>query len=101
MMAPVSMVMMAPWFLMVAIITNPESSLAVGFSLAPLFGPLTMFVRILVSEPPVWQIITSILVTIATIFLLFQATAKIFRIGILSYGKRPTMAELWRWMKMA
>jgi ABC-2 type transport system permease protein len=101
MMAPISMLMMAPWFLMVAIITNPESSLATGFSLSPLFGPLTMFVRILVSEPPVWQILTSIAVTVVTIFVLFQATAKIFRIGILSYGKRPTMAELWRWMKMA
>jgi ABC-2 type transport system permease protein len=99
--APFTMIMMLPWFLMAAIITNPDSSLAVGFSMAPVFGPLTMFVRTLVSEPPVWHIVVSIIVSIATILVFFWATAKIFRIGILSYGKRPTIPEIWRWMKVA
>jgi ABC-2 type transport system permease protein len=99
--APISMVMMLPWFLMVAIITNPDSSLAVGFSLAPVFGPITMFVRTLVSEPPVWHILVSVAVSIATVMVFFWATAKIFRVGILSYGKRPTIPELWRWLKVA
>jgi ABC-2 type transport system permease protein len=98
---PIQMVMMLPWFLMAAIITNPESSMAVGFSLAPVFGPLTMFVRTLVSEPPVWHIAVSILASIVTICVFFYATAKIFRVGILSYGKRPTLPELWRWLKVA
>lgn len=99
--APFTMIMMLPWFLMAAIITNPDSKLAVGFSLAPVFGPLTMFVRTLVSEPPLWHVALSILVSIATIATFFFITAKIFRIGILSYGKRPTIPELWRWMKVA
>ena len=99
--APFTMIMMLPWFLMAAIITNPDSPLSVGFSLAPVFGPLTMFVRTLVSEPPMWHIAVSILVSIATIGVFFWATAKIFRIGILSYGKRPTIPEIWRWMKVA
>ena len=51
--APITMLMMLPWFLMVAIITNPDSSWPSAFSLSPVFGPLTMFVRTLVSEPPV------------------------------------------------
>jgi ABC-2 type transport system permease protein len=58
-------------------------------------------VRVLVSEPPFWQVGVSIVLTIGTIFLLFWAAAKIFRVGILSYGKRPTIPELWRWMKVA
>ena len=99
--APVTMVMMLPWILMMPIITNPDSALAVGFSLAPVFGPLTMFVRAIVSDPPVWHFVVSIAVSIATIAVFFWATAKIFRIGILSYGKRPTIPELWRWMKVA
>lgn len=99
--APITMVMMIPWFLMFPIIMNPDSKLAVGFSLAPVFGPITMFVRTLVSEPPLWHIAVSILVAIATIAVFFWMTAKIFRIGILSYGKRPTIPELWRWMKVA
>jgi ABC-2 type transport system permease protein len=98
---PLQMVMMLPWFLMAAIITNPESSMAVGFSLAPVFGPLTMFVRTLVSEPPVWHVAVSIVTSILTICVFFYATAKIFRVGILSYGKRPTLPELWRWLKVA
>ena len=99
--APISMVMMLPWFMMVAIITNPDSSIAVGFSLAPVFGPITMFVRTLVSEPPLIHIVISILVSLATIAVFFWATAKIFRVGILSYGKRPTIPDLWRWIKVA
>jgi len=99
--APISMVMMAPWFLMAPIIFNPESPLAVGFSLAPVFGPITMFIRTLVSDPPLWHIAVSVAMSIAWISLCFWVTAKIFRVGILSYGKRPTIPELWRWLKVA
>jgi ABC-2 type transport system permease protein len=99
--APITMIMMLPWFLLVALITNPDSSMAVGFSLAPVFGPVTMFIRTLVSEPPIWHILVSVGVSVATVLAFFWATAKIFRIGILSYGKRPTMSELWRWMRVA
>ena len=61
-MAPIQMVMMLPWFLMFPIITNPDSSLAVGFSLSPVFGPVTMFARTVASEPPMWHILLSILI---------------------------------------
>ena len=100
-MAPIQMVMMMPWFLMFPIITNPDSRLAVGFSLAPVFGPVTMFARTVASEPPLWHIGLSIVVSLATITVFFWATAKIFHVGILSYGKRPTIPELWRWLKLA
>lgn len=99
--APITLVMMIPWFLMFPIIMNPDSKLAVGFSLSPVWGPITMFVRTVVSEPPLWHIGASIAISIATIAVFFWMTAKIFRIGILSYGKRPTIPELWRWMKVA
>lgn len=98
---PIIMVMMLPWFILVALITNPDSGMAVGLSLAPLFAPITMFVRTLVSEPPLWHILTAIAVSILTIAAFFWVTAKIFRVGILSYGKRPTIPELWRWLKVA
>lgn len=98
---PFSMIMMLPWFLMVGIITNPDSAISVGFSLAPVWGPMTMYVRTLVAEPPVWHVLLSIVISIATIAAFFWITAKIFRVGILSYGKRPTLPELWRWIKVA
>jgi ABC-2 type transport system permease protein len=99
--APITMTMMVPWFLIGALVTNPDSAFVVGLSLAPVWGPLTMFVRTLVSEPPIGQVLITIATSIVTVTILFWATAKIFRIGILSYGKRPTIPELWRWMKVA
>ena len=99
--APIQMMMMLPWFVMFAIITNPDSTLSVGLSLVPVYGPITMFVRTLVSEPPVWHVLLSIAVSIVTILVFFYGTAKIFRVGILAYGKRPTLPELWRWLKVA
>lgn len=99
--APITMIMMLPWFLLVALITNPDSTMAVAFSLAPVFGPLTMYVRTLVADPPLWHIFVSIAVSIVTISVFLWVTAKIFRVGILSYGKRPTIPEMWRWLKVA
>jgi ABC-2 type transport system permease protein len=99
--APITMIMMLPWFLLAGLITNPDSSLAVGFSMAPVFGPMTMFIRTLVADPPMSQVAITIAVSIATIAVFFWITAKIFRVGILSYGKRPTIPELWRWLKVA
>jgi ABC-2 type transport system permease protein len=60
-----------------------------------------MFVRILLSDPPYWQILLSIALSAVTVWGMFWVAAKIFRVGILSYGKRPTIPELWRWMKVA
>jgi ABC-2 type transport system permease protein len=99
--APITMVMFLPWFILVVLITNPDSTLSTSFSMSPVFGPMTMYVRTLVSDPPPLQIAISIVVSIATIALFLWVTAKIFRVGILSYGKRPTIPELWRWMKVA
>lgn len=98
---PVMLLFLIPWFIMMAIILNPDSVLSVVLSIFPLFAPITMFVRILVSEPPFWQILLSILLCLGTIWGMFWLTAKIFRVGILSYGKRPTIPELMRWVKVA
>lgn len=100
-MMPIMMFMMMPWFLMMPIVLNPDAPFAVGFSLSPVFGPITMFVRALVTDPPMWHILVSIAVSLVTITAFFWVTAKIFRIGILSYGKRPTIPELMRWIRVA
>lgn len=98
---PIVIIMLMPWILMMPIIFNPDAPFAVAFSLSPVFGPMTMFVRLMVSEPPLWHVLFTIVVSILTILGFFWLTAKIFRVGILSYGKRPTIPELWRWVKAA
>ena len=98
---PIVLILMIPWFLMMPIIMNPDSNLSVFLSLFPLFAPITMFVRTLVSEPPLWQVAAAVALSIATIWGMFWMTAKIFRVGILAYGKPPNIPELWRWLKQA
>jgi len=98
---PVIMVMMLPWFLVMPILMNPDSALSTILSLIPIYTPITMFIRILVSEPPAWQVALSIVLAGLTIVGFFWVTAKIFRVGLLAYGKRPTIPELWRWLKVA
>ena len=82
---------------------TPEYRDAVGFVSVstPVFTPITMFMRVVVSEPPLWQVALSVLLSVATIYVMFWVTAKIFRVGILSYGKRPTIPELVRWVRVA
>jgi ABC-2 type transport system permease protein len=100
-MAPIMIVTMIPWILAMPILQNPDSRLAVGVSMVPFFAPFAMFMRVLVGEPPLWQVVLAVVLAAAMIVALFWATAKIFRVGILSYGKRPTIVELWRWLKVA
>ena len=98
---PVMFVILIPWFLLMPILSNPDSTLSVVLSLIPIYTPMTMFMRILVSEPPAWQVALSLVLSVATIAFLLKATAKIFRAGLLATGKRPTIPELWRWLKAA
>src|SRR5262249_60243575 len=71
-----------------AVMNNPTGAVAVFFSLLPFTAPLTMFLRTALSEPPVWQILTSVVLLIATIFGLAWLAGRVYRIGILMYGKR-------------
>lgn len=98
---PVMFVFLVPWFLMMPILTNPDSTLSVVLSLVPIYTPMTMFIRLLVSEPPAWQVALSLVLSVATIAGLMKASAKVFRAGLLATGKRPTIPEIWRWLKEA
>jgi ABC-2 type transport system permease protein len=100
-MGPIMMIVFIPWILAFPILQNPDSTLATVLSLIPVFTPVTMFMRVLVAEPPAFQLGLSIVLSVATIYVFSWITAKIFRVGILSYGKRPSPAELWRWLKVA
>lgn len=90
-----------PVFLMFVIINDPDSPLAVASSLFPPFTPLLMLLRIAVKTPPAWQIALGYLLTAGFVVLMTWMCAKIYRIGILMYGKKPTFKELARWLKYA
>ncbi|HEY6930457.1 MAG TPA: ABC transporter permease [Thermoanaerobaculia bacterium] len=82
-----------------SIMNNPSGPIAVVFSLLPFTAPLTMFLRTALSEVPVWQILSSVALLVATIFGMAWFAGRIYRIGILMYGKRPTIPEIVRWIR--
>jgi ABC-2 type transport system permease protein len=79
----------------------PSSSLAIWCSMIPFTSPLIMFMRIAVQTPPLWQILLSVALLVGTIYGLILLCAKIYQVGILMYGKRPTMPEIMKWLKYA
>lgn len=89
----------APVFLLMTIINDPDSTLATVLSLVPPFTPLLMMLRIAVKSPPLWQILLGYALTTAFVAGLLWMCAKIYRVGILMHGKRPTLAELGRWLR--
>jgi ABC-2 type transport system permease protein len=81
------------------VLQHPNSQLAFWSSMVPFFAPILMFVRIMADTPPVWQTALSIALMLLTTWGLFGLSSRIYRVGILMYGKRPTLPELRRWLR--
>lgn len=96
--APVIIILIIPLLMLGFLVKNPNSALVVTLSMIPLFSPIIMFTRINLANPPMIEIIASIGILILTIIFLIWITAKIYRVGILMYGKRPTLPEIMKWM---
>nr|WP_298791640.1 ABC transporter permease [uncultured Allomuricauda sp.] len=86
-----------------SVFSNPHGPIAVGFSLFPLTSPIVMLMRLPggIGEGgvPLWQLLLSITFLIITFLGIVSLAAKIYRIGILMYGKRPTYKELFKWLR--
>jgi len=93
-------IVVAMMFMMI-IFRAPSAPLSVALSLVPFFAPILMFMRIMVEQPPMWQIALCIALMIATIYVVLSICARIYRVGILMYGKRPTLPEIIKWVKYA
>ena len=76
---------------------NPESSISFWFSIIPLTSPIVMVARI-PFDVPAWEIILSMTLMIITIFGCVWMAAKIYRTGILMYGKKTSYKEIWKWL---
>jgi len=82
-----------------AVLEAPEGPLAVTVSMIPGMSPLIMFLRIVVLTPPLWQIALSIALLVLGILAVVWIAARVYRVGILMYGKRPTFPEIVRWVR--
>ena len=96
---PLTMLLVIPFILMFQLFRVPDSTLSVLLSHIPFFSPILMFMRINVLMPPLWEILLNILLMCATVLLVTLISGKIYRVGILMYGKRPTLGQLWQWAR--
>ncbi len=99
-MFPITMPIVLAIIIMINAITHPESSLATWSSIIPFFSPIVMMARIPFGVPgtvPYWQLGLSMLLLIAGFLLTTWLSAKIYRTGILLYGKKATWKEMWKW----
>lgn len=98
---PVVFLLVAGLYLAFPVIRAPNSSFAFWVSMVPFFAPITMMVRIISQKPPFWQIALSLLIGIVTVVLLLWLASRIYRIGMLMYGKKATIPEVLRWVRQA
>ena len=97
--APLIYLLLIPFLIGIMVTQNPNTPLVVWASLFPLFTPILMFMRIGVAAPAFSQIALAIILNILFIIFLAWLGAKIFRVGILMYGKKPSIKEIMRWAK--
>ena len=97
-MMPVLMPLIIAIYVGFSVIENPHGPIALAFSLFPLTSPIVMLMRIPFGVPW-WQILTSMFLLIITFIAIVWFAAKIYRVGILMYGKKPTYKDLLKWLK--
>ncbi|HEU4496376.1 MAG TPA: ABC transporter permease [Flavobacterium sp.] len=81
-----------------SVLNEPHGTVATAFSMIPLTSPIVMLMRIPFGVPW-WQLLASLAILFGTFFLVVWFASKIYRIGILMYGKKPTWKELYKWLK--
>ncbi|WP_054957662.1 ABC transporter permease [Paenibacillus dakarensis] len=96
---PVTMLSLAAFYVAIFSLSAPNSMLMKVSSYIPFISPTSMIVRIGLGDPPLWEILASVAVLIVSIFLLGWLSAKIYRTGVLMYGKRPSLKEIGKAMK--
>ncbi len=94
---PLTIPVILALYIMFAALRVPNSSMAVWASLFPFFSPIVMPAR-LAFHPPAWQILLSIVLLIAAAIFCVWISGRIYRTGILMYGKKGTFKEIWKWM---
>jgi ABC-2 type transport system permease protein len=97
-MFPIMLPIILGLFVAIGTMENPESSLSFWFSMIPFTSPIVMMAR-LPFEVPVWEVVASVALLIGTFVAFVYLAARIYRVGILMYGKKVTYKEMWKWIR--
>ena len=95
---PIMLPIIIGLFVMLSVINDPTSDLAFWFSMIPFTSPIVMMARI-PYEIPIWEVLVSATILYATFIVVVWGAAKIYRVGILTHGNKPSLKELWKWMR--
>ena len=96
---PVMLLFLVGFYLAFPVIRSPHSSFSFWVSMVPFFAPVTMVVRIVTETPPLWEIALSLLIGVITVVLFIWIAARVYRTGMLMYGKRASIPEVLRWIR--
>jgi len=96
---PVMLPLIFSFVMYIMVVREPNSHTVVLLSEIPFFTPILMVLRIAAETPPFWQIALSMVLLAVTTVGVAYLSARIYRVGILMYGKRPSVVELLRWVK--
>jgi len=104
---PITMSLMLPVFLLMYIVQEPDSTISLILSLIPIFTPTMMVARLNVigpetfslADPIILEAVIGVIISVAFSLFLIWVTARIFRIGILMYGKKPNLPEIIKWVR--
>ncbi|MBQ7762408.1 MAG: ABC transporter permease [Flavobacteriales bacterium] len=97
---PLTIPLLLGFYCAITIINNPNGPVAFWMSMIPLTSPVVMMVRVPFGVPA-WEIVLSALLLLVTFLALTWVAAKIYRIGLLSYGTKPSYKDLWKWIKQS
>jgi ABC-2 type transport system permease protein len=98
---PIYLLIIIPIMFIVFFVESPNSTLAVAMSMVPFFSPILMVVRVAVTEVPFWQVTLSFVLLMGTFLGAMWLSSRIYRVGILMYGKKPRIKDLGRWIRHA
>jgi ABC-2 type transport system permease protein len=98
---PVILILVISFYLFLPVSRSPDSSFSFWVSMLPLSAPVAMLVRIVTQTPPFWQIALSLLIGFGTVLLIMWIASRIYRVGMLMYGKRASIPEALRWARQA
>ena len=98
---PIIILLVISFYLFLPVSRNPDSTMSFWLSMIPFFSPVSMVVRIVTQTPPFWQICLSLIIGFTSAAGLTWVSARIYRIGMLMYGKRPSIPELVRWVRQS
>ena len=96
---PLIMLLVVPIIMVISVIESPMTPLSTGLSLFPLFTPILMWARVAGGAVPAWQVVLSFVLMGVAIVAIAWVAGRIYKVGVLMAGKRPTLPELWRWVR--